>query len=143
VQTSAPERRRRRGTGFGGDQHRNGNRTATESDASADAVTVTDAPTSGDESDDSADASRESRNCEAIFSLVEIEEFFAEAAELTESIGDLAYATDSLGPAFLFVDDPVGGSLSYSEIAMGTDTPQLRTADDVEQLFRTFHDRVN
>jgi len=42
----------------------------------------------------------------------------------------------------VFVDDPVGGSLSYSEIALGTDTPQLRTADDVEQLFRTFHDRV-
>jgi len=173
---------------------------ATESDASVDATTVTDAPATADEADDSAYASRESPNCEAIFSLAEIEEFFAEPAELTEGtddnlgqllctwgtiedseeledlgfktlvvqlysgdpipaanffdpsifdtvttiggIGDLAFATDSLGPAFFFVDDPVGGSLSYSEMAMGTDTPQLRTADDVEQLFRTFHDRV-
>lgn len=119
-----------------------GTEAASESDTFADAATVTDAPPSGDEADDSADASGESPNCEAIFSLAEIEEFFAEPAELTEGIGDLAYATDSLGPAFLFVDDPVGGSLSYSEMAMGTDTPQLRTADDVEQLFRTFHDRV-
>ena len=168
----------------------------TESDVS----TVTDAPASGDEADDSSDASGEAPNCEAIFSLAEIEESFAEPAELTEEIddslgqllctwgtiedsedledlgfktlvalfysgdpipaasffdptiydtvttidgiGDLAYATDSLGPAFSFVDEPVGGSLSYTEMAMGTDDLQLRTADDVEQLFRTFHERV-
>jgi len=67
-----------------------GTETATESDASADAVTVTDVPASGDEADDSADASRESPNCEAIFSLAEIEVFFAEPAVLTEGIGDLA-----------------------------------------------------
>jgi len=138
---------------------------ATESDASADAATVTDTPSSGDEADDRADASRASPNCEAIFSLAEIEEFFAEPVELTEGtdddlgqllctwvtiedseeledLGDLAYATDSLGPAFFFVDEPVGGSLSYSEMAMGTDAPHMRTADDVERLFRTFHDRV-
>ena len=59
-----------------------------------------------------------------------------------DGVGDLAYATDSLGPAFFFVDEPVGGTLSYSEMARGTDDPHLRTADDVEQLFRTVHDRV-
>ena len=172
----------------------------TESDEAADVPTVTDAPASGDEADDSSDASGEAPNCEVIFSLAEIEEFFAEPAELTEEIddslgqllctwgtiedsedledlgfktlvvlfysgdpipaanffdptiydtvttidgiGDLAYATDSLGPQFFFVDEPVGGSLSYTEMAMGTDDPQLRTADDVEQLFRTFHECV-
>ena len=172
----------------------------TGSDEPADVSTVTDAPASGDEADDSPDASGEAPNCEAIFSPAEIEEFFAEPAELTEEtdanlgqllctwgtiedseeledlgfktlvvlfysgdpipaasffdptiydtvttidgIGDLAYATDSLGPAFFFVDEPVGGSLSYTEMDMGTDEPQLRTADDVEQLFRTFHERV-
>jgi len=59
-----------------------------------------------------------------------------------EGIGDLAYTADSLGPSFFFVDEPVGGALSYTEKVMGSDAPQLNTADDVEQLFRTFHDRV-
>ena len=173
---------------------------ATESDASADVSTVTEAPPSGDDADDAPDVTGDTPNCEAIFPLAEIEEFFAEPAELAEQtddslgqllctwatiensedledlgfktlvvqlysgdpipaasffdptiydtvttidgVGDLAYATDSLGPAFFFVDKPVGGTLSYTEMDVGTDEPQLRTADDVEQLFRTFHDRV-
>ena len=175
--------------------------TATESDASTDAAPVTDASASGDTADQSPDTSGATPECDAIFSMAEMEEFFAEPVEQTEEtndslgqlvctwesiedpadsedlafktlvvqfysgspveaaaffdpsifesvttiegIGDLAYTADSLGPSFYFVDDPVGGSLSYSEVDMGnTDAPKLHTTDDVEQLFRTFHDRV-
>jgi len=66
-----------------------------------------------------------------------------ESVTTIEGIGDLAYTADSLGPSFYFVDEPVGGSMSYSEVDMGdTDAPKLHTAADVEELFRTFHDRV-
>jgi hypothetical protein len=66
-----------------------------------------------------------------------------ESVTTIEGIGDLAYTPDGLGPDFYFYDDPVGGSLSYTEMDMGDfEAPKLRTRDDVEQLFRTFHDRV-
>ena len=169
---------------------------------------MTDAPSSTDAVDgtsDAADASLDTGgatpNCDTIFSMAEIEEFFAEPSELTEEtndslgqlvctwesiedpddmedlafktlivqfysgtpidassffdpsifesvttiegVGDLAYTADDLGPSYYFVDEPVGGSLSYSEVDMGNvDAPKLHTRDDVEQLFRTFHDRV-
>ena len=166
-----------------------------------DAVTVTDAPASSDTADASPDTGGATPNCDAIFSMAEMEDFFAEPVALTEEtndslgqlvctwesiedpddmedlaskvltlqfysgspveaamffdpsifesvttiegVGDLAYSPDGLGPDFYFVDDPVGGSLAYFELDMGnTDAPKLHTADDVEQLFRTFHDRV-
>jgi hypothetical protein len=145
--------------------------------------------------------SGDTQNCESIFSMAEIEEFFAEPVTLTEDtndslgqlvctwesiedpddtedlafkvltvqfysgspidasaffdpsifdspamidgIGDLAYSSDNSGTDFYFYDDPVGGSLAYSELDMGNvDAPKLHTRDDVEQLFRTFHERV-
>ena len=61
---------------------------ATESAASADVSTVTEAPPSGDDADDAPDVTGDTPNCESIFSLAEIEEFFAEPAELTEEIDD-------------------------------------------------------
>ena len=155
---------------------------------------------SGDESDDDS-ASGSTVNCDAIFSMAEMEEFFAEPVELTEEtndsigqlvctwesiedpddledlafqvlvvqfysgspieasaffdptmlesvttiegIGDVAYATGTTGMDYFFVDEPVGGSLGYVAMSMGdADASQLRTSDDVEQLFRTFHERV-
>jgi len=179
--------------------------TATESDTSADAATVTEASPSTDaattDAGESADSGGATESCDAIFSMAEVEAFFAEPAALTEDtndslgqlvctwesiedpndsedlafktlivqfysgspidasaffdpsifesvttiegIGDLAYTADDLGPSYYFVDEPVGGSLSYSEVDMGNpDAPKLHTQDDVEQLFRTFHDRV-
>ncbi len=66
-----------------------------------------------------------------------------ESVTTIEGIGDLAYTSDTMGDDYYFVDDPVGGTLAYFELDMGnTDAPKLHTADDVEQLFRTFHDRV-
>jgi len=184
----------------GGDAALDAAETATDSGGSSEPATVTDEFSSGDAADEDSDARAETANCDAIFSMAEIETFFAEPAELTEEtddrlgqlmctwgtiedseeledlgfkllvvqfhsgdpipaanffdptlfetvttiegIGDLAYTADSLGPSFFFVDEPVGGALSYTEMAMGSDAPQLNTADDVEQLFRTFHDRV-
>ena len=173
----------------------------TESDEAADVSTVTDAPASGDEADDSSDASGEAPNCEAIFSLAEIEEFFAEPVELTEEsndslgqltctwesiedpddmedlgaqtlfvqfysgspiegsafidptifdsvttidgVGDLAYTPDATPNDYYFVDGEVAGSLSYFEFDLGdSEAEPLHTTDDVEQLFRTFHERV-
>ena len=161
---------------------------------------VASADAGGEVSDDSA-ATGATGSCDDIFSMAEMEEFFAEPVGLTEDtndslgqlvctwesiedpadmedlafkvltvqlysgspvdasaffdpsifesvttiegIGDLAYTADSLGPSFYFVDEPVGGSMSYSEVDMGdTDAPKLHTAADVEALFRTFHDRV-
>jgi len=184
----------------GGDAALDSAEAATDSGGSSEPATVTDESSSGDAADEDSDARGETPNCDAIFSLAEIETFFAEPAELTEEtddspgllmctwasiedseeledlgfktlvvqfysggpipatklfdptlfetvntiegIGDLAYTADSLGPSFFFVDEPAGGALSYTEKAMGSDAPQLNTADDVEQLFRTFHDRV-
>jgi hypothetical protein len=172
---------------------------ATENADSTESAAVTDAPvTSGTES---SGAGGDTPDCDAIFSMAEIEEFFAEPVELTEEtndslgqlvctwesvedpddmedlafklltvqfysgspidaaaffdpsifesvttiegVGDLAYSSDLLGTDFYFLDEPVGGSLSYSEVDMGdTDAPKLHTRADVEQLLRTFHDRV-
>ena len=61
-----------------------------------------------------------------------------------EGIGDLAYTSGSAGMDYYFVDEPVGGSLTLHGDRHGR-TPTLRRctrSDDVEQLFRTFHDRV-
>ena len=155
---------------------------------------------SGDESDDDSD-SGSTVNCDAIFSMAEMEEFFAEPVELTEEandsvgqlvctwesiedpddledlafqvlivqfysgspveasaffdptmlesvttiegIGDVAYASGTTGMDYFFVDEPVGGSLGYVAMNMGdAEAEPLRTSDDVEQLFRTFHERV-
>jgi len=66
-----------------------------------------------------------------------------ESAVMIDGVGDLAYSADDLGTSFYFVDDPIGGSLSYTELDMGNiDAPKLRSRADIEQLFRTFHDRV-
>ncbi len=66
-----------------------------------------------------------------------------EEAVMIDGIGDLAYSADDLGTSFYFVDEPVGGSLSYTELDMGDlDAPTLRSRSDIEALFRTFHDRV-
>lgn len=178
-------------------------------DDSTDGAATTDVAITADASDDSTDGESDDAdgggatpNCDAIFSMDEVEEFFAEPVELTEEtndslgqlvcywesiedpddtedlafktlivqvysgspidasafidpsiydsvtmiegIGDLAYSTSEvLGTDYFFYDDPVGGSLSYAEVDMGdADAPKLHTAEDVEQLFRTFHDRV-
>ena len=162
---------------------------------------MTDASSSSDTADESPDAGGATPNCDAIFSMAEVEEFFAEPVELTEEtndslgqlvctwesiedpddmedlafkvmtvqfysgspidasaffdpsifesvttiegVGDLAYSSDLMGTDFYFYDDPVGGSLAYSELDMGdTEAPKLHTREEVEQLFRTFHDRV-
>ena len=66
-----------------------------------------------------------------------------EEAVMIDGIGDLAYSSDDLGTSFYFVDEPIGGSLSYTELDMGDlDAPHLRSRADIEALFRTFHDRV-
>ncbi len=66
-----------------------------------------------------------------------------EDVTMIDGIGQLAYTADSLGTDYYFVDDPIGGTLSYTEVDMGdADAPKLHTSDDVEQLFRTFHERV-
>jgi hypothetical protein len=66
-----------------------------------------------------------------------------ESVTTIEDIGDLAYTSGSAGMDYYFVDEPVGGSLSYMETDMGnTDAPPLHTSEDVEELFRTYHDRV-
>lgn len=193
----------------GNDAAPGSSRTPIESDASTDTATDTDASAStdaveetSDATDDAPDGGGATPNCDAIFSMDEVEEFFAEPVELTEEtndslgqlvcywesiedpddtedlafktlivqvysgspidasafidpsiydsvtmiegIGDLAYSTSEvLGTDYFFYDDPVGGSLSYAEVDMGdADAPKLHTAEDVEQLFRTFHDRV-
>ena len=67
-----------------------------------------------------------------------------ESVTTIEGVGDMAYSAGPLGMDFFFVDEPVGGALGYSEVDMGDyDAPKLHTPDDVEQLFRTFHDRVS
>ncbi len=168
---------------------------------STEAVDVTDASSSGDTADESPDTSGATPNCDAIFSMAEMEEFFAEPVTLTEEtddrigqlvctwdsiedpdnlddlasqtllvqyysgspieasaffdpamfdsvttiegIGDLAYTSGTAGMDYAFVDEPVGGSLNYIAFDMGSaDTQPLHTPEDVEQLFRTFHDRV-
>lgn len=131
-------------------------------------TSVPDDPASADESDagtseteDGGDAGGGATpNCDAIFSTAEIEDFFAEPAMLTEAtndslgqlvcdwesiegVGDLAYSSDLMDADFYFCDDPVGGVLSYTEVDMGdADAPGLHDRDDVEQLFRTFHERT-
>ena len=66
-----------------------------------------------------------------------------EEVVMIDGIGDLAYSADDLGTSFYYVDEPVGGSLSYTEFDLGdSDAPRLRSRADIEQLFRTFHDRV-
>ena len=65
-----------------------------------------------------------------------------DSAVTIDGVGDLAYA-DGQGMSYYFVDDPVGGSLSYTEADLGDiGAPKLRSSDDIEALFRTFHDRV-
>ncbi len=150
---------------------------------------------------DDASGSVDTTSCEAIFSMAEMEEFFAEPVELTEEtndslgqlvctwesiedpddmedlasqtlfvqfysgspiegsafidptifdsvttidgVGDLAYTPDATPNDFYFVDGPVGGSLSYFAFDMGeAEAEPLHTPADVEQLFRTFHERV-
>lgn len=172
---------------------------AVSDDAVSDDEATDDAATD-DESDDDSD-SGSTVNCDAIFSMVEMEAFFAEPVELTEEandavgqlvctwesiknpddledlaiqallvqfysgspvegsaffdpdlyesptpidgIGDLAYATGTAGTDYFFVDDPVAGSLNYITFDMGAeDSLPMHTPDDVEQLFRTFHERV-
>jgi hypothetical protein len=162
----------------------------------------TDGEAGADDGSSEDSTSGDTQNCDAIFSMAEIEEFFAEPVALTEEvddsigqlvcawesiedpddmedlafktlfvqvysgspidaemfidpsiydsvtmiegIGDLAYSTSEvLGTDYFFYDDPVGGSLSYSEVDMGdVDAPKSHTLEDVEELFRTFHDRV-
>ena len=66
-----------------------------------------------------------------------------ESVTTIDGVGDLAFSPDELGTSYFFVDGQVAGTLDYSEADMGNaDAPRLRTAGDVEQLFRTFHDRV-
>jgi hypothetical protein len=179
---------------------------STEAPAADDsAADVEQDESSGESADESSDESDDNggttTDCDAIFSMAEMEEFFAEPVELTEEtndslgqlvctwesiedpddledlafqllvlqfysgspieasaffdptmfdtvttiegIGDLAYTSGTAGMDYYFVDEPVGGSLSYMETDMGnTDAQPLHTSDDVEQLFRTFHDRV-
>lgn len=176
--------------------------TPAAADSAADEESSDEASESSDESsNESSDGGGATPECDAIFSMAEMEEFFAEPVELTEEtndslgqlvctwesiedpdniddlafqllmvqfysgspieassffdpsvlgsvttiddIGDLAYVSDSTGMDYYFVDEPVGGSLSYMETNMGdADAQPLHTSDDVEQLFRTFHDRV-
>jgi len=164
--------------------------------------TTASAPTtSAPGADSGTESGAGTTSCDAIFSIAEIEELFAEPATLTEEtndslgqlvctwetiedpettddfafkllvlqlfsgspisasmffdpsifeeavmidgIGDLAYSSDDLGTSFYFVDEPIGGSLSYTEIDMGDlDAPTLHSRADIEALFRTFHDRV-
>ena len=59
-----------------------------------------------------------------------------------EGVGDLAFSTGGLGTDYYFLDEPVAGSLSYTEKDLGSDAPPLRTTEDIEALLRTFHDRV-
>lgn len=170
---------------------------AADADASSDDAT---ADGSGEESA-SGNGPGSSVDCDTIFSMAEMEEFFAEPVEVTqetndslgqlvctwetiedpddledlafkllvvqyysgspvpadaffdpdiyesvttiEGVGDLAFSAGTLGTDYFFVDEPVGGSLSYTEIDMGdVDAPKLHPPADVEQLFRTFHARV-
>lgn len=175
---------------------------ATETSAPADADPGTTVAPTDTTSDDSGDGGAAGTvTCDTIFSMAEVEELFAEPAELTvetndslgqlvcdwetiedpdtvddfaykllivqfysgspiaadmffdpsiypspvtiEGVGDLAYSTNALGMSYNFVDGPVGGSLDYTEMDMGNfDAPKLHTAEEIEQLFRTFHDRV-
>lgn len=176
--------------------------------AVTDAVSGTDASPDDETADGSSGEDTSSQNgssdaveCDSIFSMAEIEEFFAEPVALTEEtndslgqlvctwesiedpddledlafkllvvqyysgspipaaqffdpdiyesvttiegVGDLGYSAGPLGMDFFFVDEPVGGVLGYTEIDMGdVDASKLHTPADVEQLFRTFHDRV-
>lgn len=62
---------------------------------------------------------------------------------MIDGVGELAFSEDSFGTSFYFLDDPVAGSLAYSEFDLGTpDAPKRHGYDDVEALFRSFHDRV-
>jgi hypothetical protein len=166
--------------------------TATD-DATTDDTTTESAP-------DSDAGGGSTVNCDAIFSMAEVEEFLGEPAELTEEandavgqlvctwetiedpddlddlavqsllvqyysgspingsnffdptlyesptpiegIGDVAYATGTEGTDYFFVDNPVAGSLNYIRFDLGSEEPVQRTPDEVEQLFRLFHDRV-
>ncbi len=65
-----------------------------------------------------------------------------ETVTTVEGVGEVAYSTGGLGMDYYFLDEPVGGSLSYTEKDLGSDAPPLRTSEDIEELFRTFHDRV-
>ena len=68
---------------------------------------------------------------------------FFETPVTIDGVGDLAYSNREDGRDFYFVDEPVGGSLSYVEADLGDfDAPKLHSRADIEQLFRTFHDRV-
>jgi hypothetical protein len=66
-----------------------------------------------------------------------------ESVTTIDGVGDLAFSSGTNGTDFAFVDEPVSGSLSYTEVDMGdADAEPLHTSADVEQLFRTFHERV-
>ena len=60
-----------------------------------------------------------------------------------DGVGDVAYTPDATPNDYYFVDGEVAGSLSYFEFDLGdSEAEPLHTTDDVEQLFRTFHERV-
>jgi hypothetical protein len=60
-----------------------------------------------------------------------------------EGVGDEAFSAEDLGTSFDFLDEPVAGSLTFSELDFGDpDAPKRRSHDDIEAQFGTFHDRV-
>lgn len=66
-----------------------------------------------------------------------------ESVTTIDGVGDLAFSPDGSANSFLFLDGDIGGSLDYSSLDLGdVDAPQPHTRDDVEALFRTFHERV-
>lgn len=58
-----------------------------------------------------------------------------------DDVGDEAFVSDGgLGNSYHFIDGDVAGRLLYIDLRLeGDDGP---SDDDVEQLFRTFHERV-
>ena len=49
----------------------------------------------------------------------------------------------SFGINDCFLDEPIAGSLGYSEFQMGDpELPPRHSPDEITELFRTFHDRV-
>ncbi len=65
-----------------------------------------------------------------------------EEVTMLEGLGEVAFHTGD-GQDFYFYDDPVAGTLSATDIDMGDfDAPPRHSFEEVEALFRTFHERV-
>ena len=62
---------------------------------------------------------------------------------MLDGFGQLAFVENTFGNNYYFLDEPIAGSLSYSEIDFENPGSEPRVTDDQElELFRTFHDRV-